>query len=176
MENNDYRDEWRDARFKRYGGADPAAVVGRRRTALQKLARRYLRFSNLALVFIMLLPINLISVSREPGMMWVAGGFGVIMLVASVMDRWLYHGVSSIDCANMPVAEVSRLTLYYRRRHLQFVAILLPMALAAIGGMVYCMAGDTYFIMGVTVGFCVGLAIGIRQLLAFMADYREASR
>ncbi len=53
-------------------------------------------------------------------------------VIASVMDRWLYKGISRIDVATMPVSEVCRLAFYYRKKHFQFMAILIPLAVIFI--------------------------------------------
>ena len=63
---------------------------------------------------------------------------GIVLLgmlycvIASVMDRWLYKGISRIDVATMPVSEVCRLAFYYRKKHFQFMAILIPLAVIFI--------------------------------------------
>ncbi|MDE6786690.1 MAG: hypothetical protein K2J46_06600, partial [Muribaculaceae bacterium] len=79
--------------------------------------------------------------------------------------------VRSIDVVNMPVSEVIRKALFYRKRHLQFIAILLPSVLAIIGFIAWSM-DNFYFRLGILIGFIAGTALGLRQLFAFLADYR----
>lgn len=146
-------------------------------TALQNLARRYRHFSivGLALAFLPFTWVNILPVS---------GGWRVALavyatayfLLVSLIDRWLYRGLSAIDCATMPVDEVARLALYYRKRHLQSVALLLPMVALWVGAIIYFTSGDVAFIVAVCVGMLVGLAIGLRELMAFMSDYRRLTR
>lgn len=175
MDNNIYNC-WRDLRF-RYTSDNTGNLSditdGRRRSSLQSLAQRYRRFSNIALVMI---PWSIL--------MWVNPSFripykGIIMIIwciyfaiASGMDRWLYYGIKSIDCAKMPIVEVARKTRLYRRRHLQFIAILLPIAGIIVGAFIY-YSDNIYMTASIIVGGILGAAIGYRQLLAFLADYRQ---
>lgn len=170
---------WRDARFR----ADTpeymqAAIDSRRMTALQRLAARYNRFSNLALICILWCPFfalsHIIDVSDQRLRIALAIYAGVYFLTCSAMDRWLCHGIRRIDCATMPVSEVLRLSLFYRKRHLQFMIILIPMAVVFVGGMAWLGGADEpYFIAGIITGALFGLALGIRQFLLFMSDYRD---
>ena len=89
------------------------------------------------------------------------------------MDYWLYQGIRSIDCSTMTVSEVSRRALFYRKRHLQFIAILLPIAFIWIGMLVYYINYNKYFIWGIVIGGIIVFDVGFRQLLAFLADYRR---
>ena len=151
-----------------------AATVARRRTALDNLARRYRRFSILGLVMAVV-SIFYIFGDILPGDKgrWVWLGFVAYFATVSVMDNWLYRGISSIDVAAMPVEEVTRLTLRYRRWHRIFIAILLPLAAALLTLMLAAAGFEPYFTLGAVAGLIVGLAIGLRQLLAFLADYRS---
>lgn len=74
---------------------------------------------------------------------------------------------------SMAVGEVSRLATFYRKRHLQFMIILIPIAIALLGSFIYVMVDNIYFIYGVICGAVIGLAIGIFQFMEFMADYRD---
>ena len=97
--------------------------------------------------------------------------FALYALTASVMDCWLYNGIRSIDVVTMPVAEVIRKAMFYKKRHMQFIAVLLPFVLAIIG--VIAWKGDNiYFRLGIIVGFIAGTAIGVFQLMNFLSDYR----
>lgn len=91
------------------------------------------------------------------------------------MDDWLCRGIQRIDCATMPVAEVARLSIHYRKRHLQFMCILIPMVIMWIGGVVWIGFGDIYFLAGVILGALTGLALGLMQFHRFMDDYRRLS-
>ena len=151
-------------------------INGKRRTALENLAERYRRFSNLALILILLSFSWIFNPDMFPGnqglRIAVGVSFAVYALIASIMDRWLYKGIQSIDIVVMPVSEVVRKALFYRKRHLQFIVILLPVVLSIIAVMAWSM-DNLYFRLGIVVGFIAGVAIGVRQLLAFLADYLD---
>ncbi|MDE5585216.1 MAG: hypothetical protein K2I92_02610 [Muribaculaceae bacterium] len=171
------RKDWQDANvsLSREHNAYDSIINGKRRTALENLAERYRRFSNIALVLILMSFTWIFNPSMFPDnrSIGIAVGvsFAVYALIASIMDRWLYQGIRSIDVVSMSVSEVIRKALFYRKRHLQFIAILLPIVLAIIGVMAWSM-DNLYFRLGIVVGFIAGTAIGLRQLFAFLADYR----
>lgn len=172
---DDMKKTWRDMRMCPGNGNNYNDIFnGRRRTALQRLAERYRRFSNLALAMLMWCPLML---SRHlfplTERIWVVALMAVFLVTASVMDRWLYHGIRGIDCSTMTVSEVVRLAVFYRRRHIQFVMILLPMVLSWIGLMAWLMLDDVYFVWGMVTGLLIGSAVGLRKFFDFMADYRD---
>ena len=174
MEN--LRKDWQDANvaIPRESDSYDRIINGRRRTALENLADRYRRFSNLALVLILLSFSWIFNPDMFPGnprlRIAVGVAFAVYALIASVMDRWLYQGIKGIDVVGMPVSELNPKALIYRKRHLQFIAVLLPIVLAMIAAIAWSM-DNLYFRLGVLAGFIAGTAIGIRQLMAFLADY-----
>lgn len=171
------RKDWQNANVSlpRDNNSYDSIINGKRRTALDNLAERYLRFSNIAFVLILLSATWIFNPEMFPDnqrlRIAVGVSFAVYALICSIMDRWLYQGIRSIDVVTMPVSEVIRKALFYRKRHLQFIAVLLPIVLSIIGVMAWSM-DNLYFRLGILVGFIVGTAIGIRQLLAFLADYR----
>lgn len=146
---------------------------GRRRTALQRLAERYKRFSRLGLLMC-LWSVCYMFADVFPARFRL--GLCLFMLIyfgtVSCMDHWLYQGVRSIDCVTMTVREVVDKALFYRKRHLQFVAILILPAAAFIAMLAYAMSYNNYAIGGVVIGGVTGLIVGSRQLMNFMADYR----
>lgn len=147
---------------------------GKRRTALQNLARRYRWFSNFALIFIFVWPLLATShLLMGFHATWIIIFGEIYFGICSMIDRWMYRGVSSINVATMSVSEVCERALYYRKRHLQSIIILLPMAMILIGSMAYVMDFDPYMIMGICTGAIVGFLIGLRQLHHFLDDYRQ---
>ncbi|MDE6480143.1 MAG: hypothetical protein K2L45_07710 [Muribaculaceae bacterium] len=150
-------------------------INGKRRTALENLADRYRRFSNVALALILLSFSWILNPNMFPDnyrlRIAVGVAFAIFALVASIMDRWLYQGIQGIDVVAMPVSQVIQKALFYRKRHLQFIAILLPAVLAIIGFIAWSM-DNLYFRLGILIGFITGTALGLRQLFAFLADYR----
>lgn len=173
----DVKRNWQEARIASGHGNNYDDIFnGRRRTALENLARRYKRFSNLALLFVLWGPVTFANPSLlEHGRVVMSLVSALYFLVCSCMDRWLYQGIKSIDCSTMTVSEVSRRALFYRKRHLQFIAILLPFAFIWIGMLVYYINYNPYFLWGIALGGLFGFALGFRQLLAFLADYRRVT-
>lgn len=145
-------------------------------TALESLANKYKRFSiiGFAMVFC--------SVG------WMASGLpfespewkfivSAVMMVyfgcCACIDRWLYKGVSSIDCYTMTVSEVIDKAMYYRKKHLQSMIFLIPFALLVVGLMAYSFKADVYILYGMGAGFLVGIIIGTFQFKEFMSEYRK---
>lgn len=175
MEN--LRKDWQDANvsLNRESRIYDSIINGKRKTALDNLAERYRRFSIIGITLIMLSFTWIFNPNMFPGnhslRIAVGVSFAIYALIGSVMDRWLYQGIRSIDVVTMPVSEVIRKALFYRKRHLQFIAVLLPIVLALIGVMAWSM-DNLYFRLGILVGFIAGTAIGLHHLFAFLADYR----
>ena len=144
------------------------------KTTLERLASRYRRFSILgiiAAVMVLLWSVNPVFDFMPYRTFIVCLGAGY-MLLASLMDHKLYLDVKSIDPATMSVNAVIMRCLHCRKRHLQCMAVLIPLAIVFIGLMGYGMAREPYFLSGMAAGAIVGLAIGVRQLMNFMSDYR----
>lgn len=176
MEQN-LKQNWREMRLN--SPSDPAElseiINNRRLTALQRLARRYRRFSTMAFVFSVCMPTMMFNRFYEGDVRIALTCYATLcFLLCGFIDFRLYRGVSSIDCATMPVAEVLRRAVLYRKRHLQSIVLLFPLAILLIGGMIYFNGiDDRYFIIGLFCGAAVGIAIGLRELLAFLSDYKE---
>lgn len=173
----DLKKSWEDTKFEPLGEQQRAEIIaGKRRTALQQLADRYRWFSNIALPMMVLIPFvgfnNVLNLAplgwKLAWSIFAVSYFGL----CSLMDRWLYKGVSRIDCATMTVNEVSEKAMYYRKRHLQFIIVLVPMAIIMIGGLFYLTDRNEYFLYGCIVGGIIGLVIGLRQFLCFMSEYK----
>lgn len=154
-------------------------VSGRQKTALQNLAARYRRFSVIGGIVILIGVSYCFNDNIFPGdplfRIIFGAAFALFGMVASLIDQWLYLGIRSIDVNTMSVKQVIDKALLYRKRHLQTVAVLFPSALALISFMVWKMH-NLFFLSGAVAGFIVGLAIGLRQLLNFLADYRAITR
>lgn len=168
---------WQNANVSLSRGSDTydSIINGKRRTALDNLAERYRRFTVIGLTLILLSFTWMFNPSMFPDnprlRIAVGVSFAVYALIGSVMDRWLYQGIRSIDVVTMPVSEVIRKALFYRKRHLQFIAILLPIVLTIIAVMAWSM-DNLYFRLGILIGVIGGIAIGLHHLFAFLADYR----
>lgn len=174
----DIRENWRNMRI---GECSPEMyddiMTGRRLTALERLKRSYKRFSILGFVMILMtgctaLNGSLLSLVGD-NLVWFCVVWCLYFATCSIMDAWLYHGISKIDIATMPVNMVAEMALYYRKRHLQFIAILLPWALALVGFLLYYTIDDRYMAIAICIGFLAGAVIGVYKLMEFMADYRS---
>lgn len=146
---------------------------GRRRTALQHLARRSRRFAILAAVSILWSIMFVFGdIFDESYRLPLVAAFSVYFLTCTVMDTYLYQRIKAIDCSVMSVREVAMEAMACRKRHLQFVVILLPMAIGLIYLLMNALQFDKYAVMGLCIGGCIGLAIGSYNLMKFMADYK----
>lgn len=175
---DDIRKDWRDVRVNMTTSRETldAIMQGKKRTALQDLAQRYLRFSNVAIVMLLCTPITVFKIfSEEFGTtwaLWIGMGFDLVFLLSSIMDRWLCYKIRQLDVVTMAVSEIARKAALYKKRHLQFVAVLLPMAIAVCCAMAWA-SSDVYLIAGMVTGGVVGLALGISQLMKFLSDYHS---
>lgn len=174
MENN-FKKIWQDVKFNPADNNNIENMIDDgKKTALQNLARRYQIFSNISLAMIFCsVGMTNIPILETNNHVWLTIAFALYFLTASVMDRWLYRGITSIDCATMNVNAVVGKALFYRKRHFQFMAVLLPMALSLVGILAWILTYDVYMLLSIAGGFIIGLAIGFRQLIEFMSDYRR---
>lgn len=146
----------------------------RRKTALQNLARRYRQFAIMALCMIPVSFSLLDSHTYSPTLgLWNFIIFNTVMISASIFDWWLYRLISSISVTTMPVLEVVKKAWICRKRHLQFIAIFLPVDLLFIGLLYAASDHNIYFTCGIIAGFVFGITIGLKNLFRFLADYKE---
>lgn len=174
--NGDIKQNWHDTNVRTSTDRTVLEIIkkGKRKTALQSLARRYRWFSNAGLLSAAIFTPALSRpemIPDLPGKWLVLSGYALFLIIASAMDRWLYYGIKSIDVFTMPVADVVSKTLFYRKRHLQFMIILIPLAFIEVGALAY-ICRNEFFIKGMVIGGVVGFAVGVCQFLKFMADYR----
>lgn len=164
------QDCWRDTRIS----APESDFDYRRRTALERLAARYRWFAVMALILVIYCPLTIChSIDNHALGLAVGIFFTLYLLVCSAMDWYLYFSIRAIDVSSMPVGEVLARAMHCRKRHLQFVCILLPCAAALLGAIFYAMGTNPYVLYGMITGAIVGLLIGARQLRRFLADYRS---
>lgn len=155
----------------------PTVKLNNMKTTLNRLADKYKRFSIMALVMILA---SSLLFSREdllesPWNIYLPIAYACYFFIASAMDQWFYHGIKSINPLTMTISEVAQKALLYKRRHLQSIIILLPMAIALIIVTAYAFSFDSYIIAGMITGALLGLAIGITQLCRFLSYYRDLS-
>lgn len=164
------KDCWRDTRIS----APETYFDDRRRTALERLATRYRWFAVMTLVLALYCPLTICHYIEDHSLSFaVAIFFALYLLMCSAMDWYLYSGIRAIDVAAMPVDEVLTRAMHCRKRHLQFMCILVPCAAALLGAIFYAMGTNPYVLWGMITGAIVGLLIGARQLRRFLADYRS---
>lgn len=146
----------------------------RRKTALQNLARRYRQFAIMA-PCVMLASFSFLNrhIYSPTWGLWSFILFNTVMIACCIFDWWLYRQISSISVTTMPVLDVVKKAWICRKRHLQFIAIFLPVDLLFIGMLYAASDRNIYFTCGIIIGFVVGLTIGLRNLYRFLADYKE---
>lgn len=180
MTQEEIRKTWQEAATRFYQPSpDELETIYRRKkeTALEKLAKKYKRFSILGATMVIVSACYLLPNSIIPHHMKirVALAFMIYFAICGVMDGWLYKGITSINCLTMTVKEVAEKAMHYRKIHLIFIAITFPLAVGVVGSLLYAAGFDIYLTMGVVSGAVIGLIIGYRNYLEFMAEYRKLS-
>lgn len=147
--------------------------VMKKKTALDRLTAKYRTFSTVSLIMIVVMACYACAgILPGEARYSIPLLFGLYFLMASVMDFWLYRGVSSIDVSTMTSETVAAKAYLYRKRHLQFVAVLLPIAFMLVGYFAYIMYEETYMMAAIVFGFIIGVAIGLIQFISFMSAYK----
>lgn len=147
-----------------------------RRTSLERLAARYRSFTSMSAVMsvvAVITIINAITDSEFPFPVWLLLCMEFYFATAAIMDYWLFRGIRSLNCSTMTVETLLRKTLYYRKRHFQFMMVLIPMAIALIIAMCISFHAEIAIIYGMIAGFIIGLAIAVKNLMDFLRDYRN---
>lgn len=167
---------WRCTRFSN----SPADNKPRRHTALQQLIGRYKRFSRISLIMTCYMPFYIFQLLRNNTTatpLWLITAVSAFMMIycltASVMENWLSKGLSSINIADMPVVEVCNRALYYRKRHFQFIAVLLPMCLILLVLLAWLLSSNQYIVYGIATGAVIGIVIGLFVLNKFLKEYKN---
>lgn len=148
------------------------------RTAKEDLAARYRKFMSISLTAGLLFPIYLFLASGgsypEGTAKYVSTSlFFIYFMTAAAMDFYLYKEVNRIDLASMTVMEVISRARTLKHRHHIFMAILIPFAAITLGVFASQLIDDPFILAGMATGAVAGIAIGLRQYLRMMRDYRE---
>lgn len=150
--------------------------LNKRKTALDRLRHKYRVFWTVAIFMIFG---SFMMFHGSPGesqySSWLRVAFALYFLTVFCMDHWLWRGICTIDPLRMGVAEVVAKAMHYRKMHLQFMAVLIPAAMALLGATGYVFSSQIYFLSGMVVGAFCGFIIGIIQFRRFMAEYRSLS-
>lgn len=152
-------------------------IIAAKKTSLDSLRDRYRRFFTIGFImaavsFIMFGHSNMLP---EEFRLPVSMAFFLYFIIAALMDLWLWKELGRINPVTMTVTEVAGKAMLYRKRHLQFMIVLIPMAITLIGLLCYAFSSEIYFIYGVATGAVLGIIFGIREFRRFMADYRRLS-
>ena len=150
--------------------------LNKKKTALDRLRDKYRIFFTISLLMIF---VSFMVFSRNPVgsplKFWLGVAYAAYFLTACCLDFWLWRGIGTINPLRMSVSEVAGKAMFYRHRHLQFMAVLLPMAIALMFFTGYVFSSEIYLLNGMAVGAFCGLVIGIIQFRRFMAEYRKLS-
>lgn len=141
MNPEDMKSAWRDTTRSLSSESKGIKTAGDMRhgtplTSLERLQKRYRLF---AIAGMTACPTSLIFLNQRifphNNGIWLAIAFAVYFITCFTMDWWLYYGIGSIDCVRMSVREVSEKAMFYRKRHLQFVMILIPSHSSCLAGL-----------------------------------------
>lgn len=154
------------------GGDSNPGNLNKKKTSLDQLCNRYRVFYRISLVMILVSSLVFTRIGNDWSF-YLALSYAVYFLTVFCMDNWLYNGIRAIDPVEMSISDVVSKALYYRKRHLQFMVVLIPMAICLIGFTVYVFSPDRYFINGMVAGAIVGVCIGIVQFRRFMSEYKK---
>lgn len=151
--------------------------LSQRKTSLDRLRDKYRHFWIMALImsFFSWMVFSRGRLLEDGSGFWLGIAYAVYFLTVFCMDYWLWRGIGTIDPLKMSVSEVAEKAMFYRKRHLQFIAFLIPMAAVLLGFTGYVFSSDVYFLGGMIVGGVCGLIVGIIQFRRFMAEYRKLS-
>lgn len=151
--------------------------LNKKKTALDRLRDRYRVFWTVSLVmaFVWFMIFSRGMIVESDLNFWLGVAYAAYFLICFAMDYWLYCGIGSIDPLRMTVSQVVDKSVYYKKWHLKFVAVLIPVAIFLLGFTGYVFSADKYMLEGMAVGAICGLIIGIMQFRRFMEEYRKLS-
>lgn len=155
--------------------------LNNKKTALDNLRDRYRSFWTMSLIMtfisLILFPIlfTKVVIFDKPVGVYLGTAYAIYFLIAFIMDHWLWTCIGKIDPLHMSISQVAEKSMSYRKRHLQFMFILIPIAIALFGFTGYVFSSDIFFLSGMGVGVICGLILGSIQLRRFMNDYRKLS-
>lgn len=144
-------------------------------TALNKIALKYRQFSITGFVMAVVSVVWGVQFALLPSM---KGGITVATLMmiyfttCGIIDNWLYRGISQIDCYEMTVKMVMEKALYYKKKHLQSMIFTIPFMFVILATMADFFRADKYVLIGMLLGFIIGLTVGLYQFRQFMTQYR----
>lgn len=173
---SELKDKWNGIDFKNAAGEEiiRKIIAGRRATAIDRLEKRYKRMGIMCLIFAVFIPLEMLLMF-DVGQKWIIfWSFAAFFFVGAAMDFWLSNGIGTINVYEMTVSEVVSKALWYKKRHLQFELVLLPMAAIVLAEM-WCFIGQVYegLWISMLLGGVVGLALAMWVFFKFMKDYKS---
>lgn len=173
------RKAWRETGDAMGNDAPNPDDLDKKKTALDNLRDRYKSFWVMALALgfgfgTFMIFRNIIDIESDLGLP-LALSYWMYFMICFGMDCWLWNGVRKINPVTMSVSEVASKALFYHKRHLQFMCVLLPLAVALVGFTAYAFRASSYFVYGIIAGAVIGAIMGIIQFRRFMASYRQLS-
>ncbi len=156
--------------------SDPENLKNKK-TALDRLRNQYrtLFAISLPMVFTSYLIFSRAVPAYGKQSLYLGIAYAAYFIITFIMDRWLWTGIGTIDPLKMSVSQVVEKSMFYRKRHLQFIAILIPIAVVLLGFTGYVFLSNIYFLSGIIVGAICGAILGIIQFRRFMDEYRKLS-
>lgn len=149
-----------------------------RQTSQQRLVRNYRRFSIISCLMTFSSTLFYYSeIFPQSGRIVVTLLLIFYFGICCGMDYWLYKKTSSINIYDMSVEAVATIANLCRRRHQQFMLVLIPYAAVLLGVFIYfpLKEGEDGLWYGAVAGGIVGGCIGFRKYLEIMRDYRHLS-
>ena len=139
-----------------------------RKTILQKLIARYRTFVIIEALNLIYIPLLLLKLLPEHDIwQWILMAlYEVIMLVSLITD------LGKINVEQMSVYEVIKRCALARKRHLQFLFVMLPFSVITIALTAYVFSDDIYIVIGIITGTLIGMCVAIKFLRQFLRDYK----
>ncbi len=135
----------------------------------------FISISCVAVAFIVFCPMWIRLINQPTLNITLTAIMVLYFTTASIMDYWLYRRVSEIDIFTMKVKTVTEIAKTCKKRHHQFMMILIPLCILTLGLMAYCVIDEPYVLIGMITGGAIGLAIGCQKYFDFMKDYHTLS-
>ncbi len=171
---NQLRKSWLAVRQEMTLNAPVDVPSTSRKTILQKLIARYRTFVIIEALNLIYIPLLLLKLLPEHDIwQWILMAlYEVIMLVSLITDLWLHSWLGKINVEQMSVYEVIKRCALARKRHLQFLFVMLPFSVITIALTAYVFSDDIYIVIGIITGTLIGMCVAITFLRQFLRDYK----
>jgi hypothetical protein len=97
----------------------------------------------------------------------------LFIIIAGIMDYYLYRGIKGLDLSTEGVTQIASKAKFYRRRHLQFQLVRIPMAVFLLA--LFFVFATEWGQKGIVVGVIIGTAVGLPKFFSLMRDYKQLS-